>query len=134
MVKIVDNLSGLADKLERNAKEAFNTVSTDIQRTSADASPRDTGFLEKNHLDINYGGSTWEATIWFLAFNGAFDYADWTHTADYNLGTGSQGKAGGSSRFAGHVAVGKGYLSNTVSQGKVAYENHLTQAVQDSLR
>lgn len=133
MVTITDNITGLGDKLERNAKEAFNTVATDIQRTSADASPKDTGHLEKNHLDIQYGGTTWNAIVWFMAFNGSFDYAHWTHTADYRLGTGSEAKSGGSSRFAGHVPVGKGYLSNTVSQGHTAYVNHISSAITDTI-
>lgn len=134
MVKIVDNLKGTGERLESNTKEAFNTVATDIHRTSADAAPKDTGFLEKNHLSINYGSTEWEAQIWFNAFNDNFDYALWTHTADYKLGKGSQGKSGGSSRFAGQVPVGRGYLSNTVAQGKEAYMEHINQAIVNSLK
>lgn len=133
MVKVVDNITGLGDKLEKNAKDAFNTVSTDIQRTSSDASPKDTGFLEKNHLTTTFGGSAWVSTIYFRAFNNDFDYAHWTHDAHYNLGPGSSAKTGGSSRFAGSVPVGRHYLDRTVEQGRPQYENHLSKSITDTI-
>lgn len=132
-VDIEDNISDVGKRMESNTKEAFNTVALDIQRTSADAAPRKEGFLEKNHLNMNYGKDNWEAEIYFRAFNKGFDYAEWTHEEQYNLGAKSALKSGGDSRFAGHVNVGTGYLDRTASQGSSSYISHLESAINDSL-
>lgn len=132
-VQATNNLNKAGKAIEGGAKEAFNTVATDVQRTSSDASPKDTGHLEQNHLNIVYGSGEWEAVISFRAMNGSFDYAEWTHEADYSLGPRSMTKAGGSSRFAGHVPVGKGYLGKVVDQGESNYINHIAETIKKSL-
>lgn len=132
-VKATNNIKGTGKNTENSARKAFKTVSTDIQRVSSDASPRDTGFLEKNHLDIIYANDNWTATIWFRAFNKDFDYAKWTHEAYYNLGPRSVTKPGGNSKFTGHVPVGRRYLARTVDQGRAGYIEHLEKGIIDGI-
>lgn len=118
----------------KNTKTSFDTVATDLKRVSAGASPKDTGFLEKNHLNLDYGKDSWVATIYFDAYNGEFDYAHWTHEAHYNLGKGSLAKPGGSSKFTGHVSVGRKYLERPLESGKDNYVKHITDGVIESTK
>lgn len=133
-IKVTNNIRGVDRKFRDYAKQAFNRVSTDVKRVSSDAAPHKTGFLEKNHLDIDYGKSDWKAEVYFIATAAdGFDYAEWTHTADYNLGPKSRQKPGGNSKFTGHVKVGKGYLSNTVEQGHDNYVAHIQEKLNKSI-
>lgn len=132
-VEIDNQLNRQMKKLERETTRAFDTVVTDIQRTSSGASPLDEGFLEKNHMKIEYGSNSWVGTVWFEAFNKNFDYAKWTHEEHYNLGPRSQAKAGGTSKYAGHVPVGRKYLHRTVDQGAESYRNLIAKSITDGL-
>lgn len=133
-VNTTDNFSRIAKEIESSAKESFDTVATDLKRVSSGASPVDTGHLEKNHMNITYGSDVWEAVIYFDAFNGTFDYAKWTHDEHYNLGERSRKKAGGSSRFTGHVPVGRKYLQRTKEQGEGNYIRHIGESIQRAIR
>lgn len=133
-IKVTNNLKGLSKRMLSSTKKGFNTASTDLKRVSSGAAPHKTGFLEKNHMDVEYGSDSWTATIYFEATaEDGFDYAKWTHEADYNLGPGSLAKPGGRSKFTGHVSVGKGYLDRTADQGRNEYINYIKEKIAEGV-
>ena len=135
MSKVIVNklFAHVQKKIKVGAKEGFDTVALDIQRTTSGASPFKTGVLQSNHLDIDYGKGSWLATIYFVADNNVFDYAEWTHEATYNLGPKSQAKPDADSKFAGIVPVGRKYATRVVEQGEDAYKEHITNEILDAL-
>lgn len=133
-VHVKNNFGKVSKAMLRNGKTSFDTVSTDVKRVSAGAAPKKTGFLEKNHLNVEYNRDKWVAHIYFKATNRGFDYADWTHEAHYNLGKRSRQKPGGNSRFTGHVPVGRKYLENTVEQGRNSYQDHIIDKIIESTK
>ena len=121
-------------RIHDGAKEGFDTVALDLKETSSRAAPLDTGLLEANHMDIDYGEGSWKALIYFVAFNEGFDYGLEMHEGTYNLGPRSRAKQGGNSKFAGSVPVGRKYAERTVEQGMENYQQYIADKIIEGLK
>ena len=132
-VNVKNMMKHINKKLHDGAKEGFDTVALDMKETSSRGAPLDTGHLEANHMNIEYGSQTWTALIYFNAFNGSFDYGHEMHEGFYNLGPRSQTKKGGESKFAGSVPVGRKYAERTVEQGRENYQQYIIQKIIEGL-
>lgn len=134
-VTLTDNTGLLSRVIQSNVKSAFTDVVTDLKRTSSAAAPHDKGFLEKNHYRITTAsGGQLRGEVFFTAKRNGFDYAEYTHDADYNLGEKSKRKTGGKSKFAsGTIGVGKSYLSNTVESSTDGYIEHMAESYHKAL-
>lgn len=117
----------MSTKVDRAVNQSLLDVVNDVRRVSSAAAPHKSGKLEKNISTVKRDGSTITGTVEFKAVNRRFDYAEWTHNADYNLGEGSRKKPGGKSVFGGSVPVGKGYLARTIEGGNDGYLDHIKQ-------
>lgn len=134
-VDVTDNTGKISNQMFKNLKQAVTDVTLDIKRVSSASAPHKSGFLEKNTHDIQAGADFIEGSVSFKAVNKGFDYAEWTHNADYNLGEKSKRKSGGKSRYgSGSVPVGKGYLKNTVENGRAGYREHIIKAFGDAYK
>lgn len=120
-------------KVQKGAKEGFDTVALDLKETSSRGAPFKTGHLEANHMDIEYGVGSWKALIYFVAFNEDFDYGLEMHEGTYNLGPKSRTKQGGNSKFAGSVPVGRKYAERTVEQGRDNYQQYIADKIIEGL-
>jgi len=135
-INFTDNTKKFSRQVSKNMTTAITDVTLDMKRVASASAPHDTGFLEKNAShDIQVGAKYVEGTVGFSARDKGFDYATWTHDATYNLGKKSARKTGGKSKYgAGSVAVGKGYLTNTLSTNQNGYFNHMLSAYKDALK
>ena len=124
----------ISKKLHDGAKEGFDTVALDLKETSSRGAPLDTGHLEANHMNIEYGSGSWKALIYFVAFNEGFDYGLEMHEGSYNLGPRSRTKQGGNSKFAGSVPVGRKYAERTVEQGRENYQRYIADKIIEGLK
>lgn len=128
-VKIVDNTKKVDKRINKAMRNAFTDVVLDVKRVSSASAPHDSGFLEKNKHTIKNRKGTLVGEVSFEAKNDGFDYAEWTHNADYDLGEKSKRKGGGKSKYgSGSIPVGKNYLGNTVEMSEKGYMEYLTEA------
>lgn len=134
-VDFVDHSKLLNRKVKTAMKNAMTDVVLDIKRVSSLSAPHDSGFLSKSAQHEVYIASQYiEGSVGFSAMDKGFNYAEWTHEEDYELGKKSKKKKGGKSKFgSGTVPVGTGYLDNTITKNKAGYLDHLEQAYRDSL-
>lgn len=134
-VELSDNTKRFSKQVASSMSEAITDVTLDMKRVSSAAAPHDSGYLEgKADSNIKVGGSHVQGSVSYTAINKGFNYAEWTHNADYNLGTKSKRKSGGKSKYgSGVVPVGKGYLANTLINNKEGYIEHVRNAYIDAL-
>lgn len=134
-VNVTNNTDKMSKTIDRNIKDGFTDIVLDLQRTSSAAAPHKEGFLEKNKYRIKTSTSGLTGEVYFVAKRKKFDYAVWTHNANYNLGEKSKRKQGGKSKFAsGVVPVGKGYLTNAVTSSEDGYIKHITEAYRKAVK
>lgn len=134
-VKINDFTDKVGSDVEKNVKESFKDVVLDLKRVSSAAAPHDTGKLEKNKYRIKASSKGLTGEVYFKAKRKNFDYAEFTHNAEYNLGEKSKRKSGGKSKFAsGSIDVGKGYLTNTLESSQDGYIEHIADSYGKALR
>lgn len=135
-VKVTDHTRKINKQFKKEAKHAFEDVVLDIKRVSSESAPHLTGHLENNRVSFYDAGYSADIKFKAISKSGgkAFDYAKWTHGADYKLGDKSARKPGGKSKFGSSVPVGPGYLSNTVANGEKGYYKHLGSAFKSVFR
>lgn len=134
-VDVRERFTDMSKAIDRNLTENLKDVVLDVKRVSSQSAPHKTGKLEKNYHRYSKRGDTLTGEIYFNATNKGFDYAEWTHNGNYELGERSLRKRGGSSKFiSGTVPVGAGYLSNTVERGADGYLKHLTDGFNDAIK
>lgn len=135
-VKSVDMSAKIRKAVINNMTDAIVDVTLDLKRVASKSAPHDTGFLEKNAKhEIYASDTTAEGSVSFSAIEDGFNYAEWTHNADYELGDKSAKKQGGKSRFgSGIVPVGKGYLENALQTNKQGYMKHIEDKYREALR
>lgn len=126
----------LNSKIKRNLTDAIVDVTLDLKRVASASAPHDTGYLEKNaQHEIYTSGAYIEGTVGFSAIENGFNYAEWTHDKDYELGEKSAKKKGGKSRFgSGVVPVGKGYLKNALENNRNGYMSHIEDKYKEALK
>lgn len=134
-VEFIDKTKLLRGKVKKAMKDAVLDVTLDMKKVASASAPHASGFLEKNaQHNISVASQYVEGSVSFSAMHRGFNYAKWTHDANYKLGDKSKKKSGGKSKFgSGTVPVGKGYLENTLSINKAGYLNHLAEAYRDAL-
>jgi hypothetical protein len=134
-VSQIDKSKLINKKVKKAMRDAMTDITLDMKRVASLSAPHDTGFLEKNAEHEVYVGSQYiEGTVGFSAMRKGFNYAEWTHNEDYELGEKSKRKKGGKSKFgSGRVPVGKGYLENALKQNEAGYLQHLQDAYRDAL-
>ncbi|ADP32899.1 hypothetical protein [Bacillus atrophaeus] len=131
----VDRSKLISRQIKRTMEGAVLDVTLDMKRVASMSAPHKSGFLEKQAQHEIYASSNYiEGAVSFSAAHNGFNYAKWTHDADYKLGDKSEKKRGGRSRFGGGaVPVGKGYLENTLSMNRSGYMNYLEEKYRQAL-
>lgn len=134
-VDFVDNSKLLNGKIKKAMKDAVLDVTLDLKRVASMSAPHDTGYLEKNAQHEVYVASQYvEGTVGFSAVENGFNYAQWTHDEEYELGEKSARKRGGKSKFgSGTVPVGQGYLENSLEYNKQGYLDHIKQKYREAV-
>lgn len=126
-----------ADKMVHNAVEdAMDVIRMDLVRTSSGLAPLDKGHLENSYTQKtkNVPSKKAEFEVSFSAFNDGFNYAEWTHNADYNLGVKSQAKRPARSRFSNtSFTVGKGYLLKVAEACQEGWQKFIHDSIQKNL-
>jgi hypothetical protein len=134
-VDFVDNSKLLNGRIKKAMKDAVLDVTLDLKRVASMSAPHDTGYLEKNAQHEVFVASQYvEGTVGFSAVENGFNYAQWTHDEEYELGEKSARKRGGKSKFgSGTVPVGKGYLENALEYNKQGYIDHIRQKYREAV-
>lgn len=134
-VDFVDRTQLLNRNVKRAMTDAMTDVVLDLKRVSSLSAPHKTGFLSKNATHEVYVSSQGiEGSVGYSAIENGFNYAEWTHNEDYELGKKSAKKKGGKSKYGqGRVPVGKGYLENALEQNRAGYLDHLQEAYTNAL-
>jgi len=118
-------------------KEAMDDIKDDVVEVSSSLAPHKTGKLEKSHYTRrsykNLANCTF--SLRYRADNKGFDYASWTHDADYKLGEGSQQKRPAHSRFAkGSLRVGSGYVSQVIDASQEQWDEFVAYTIDRKLK
>lgn len=134
-VSKIDKSKVISRQIRQSLTDAIVDVTLDLKRVASQSAPHDSGFLEKNaQHEIYSSGSYVEGSVGFSAVERGFDYAQWTHDKDYELGEKSAKKKGGKSRFgSGTVPVGKGYLENALENNKQGYMRHIEEKYREAI-
>lgn len=139
MQDVLQSLERSNRNIGRIVKQAVNNCVDDLIRTSSEAAPHDHGVLEKSWAkDIKVSSLQVEAEVTYSVKesdeNGNhFNYALWTHEADYNLGPGSQSKPGGTGMSGNHYPVGNKYIARPLEGEKEAYKEHIVEALRNEM-
>lgn len=120
-------------------KDCMDDIRDDVNMVTESLTPFKTGTLEAGRYTRRYYKNLDKCyfTISYKANNpkDGFDYATWTHDADYNLGEGSRAKRPARSRFAkGLLTVGKGYMSQVQEKSENAWTEYIRTNVMRKLR
>lgn len=135
-VDFIDNSALVNKKIRKTMQDAMLDVTMDLKRVASASAPHLTGYLEKSaqHEIFSTKGYI-EGTVGFSAVENGFNYAQWTHDEEYELGEKSKRKKGGKSKFgSGTVPVGTGYLKNALKMNKKGYLDYLEQKYKEALK
>ncbi|HID0815700.1 TPA: hypothetical protein ACXNW3_001160 [Clostridium botulinum] len=119
-------------------KDAMDDIRDDFKDVSASLTPKKTGRLEKSQYVRRYYKNLEKCyfTVSYKANNpkDGFDYAKWTHDADYSLGDISRSKKPARSRFArGSLRVGKGYMSQVPEASSEGWTEFISKNIERKL-
>lgn len=106
------SFEGLDKEVASSVRESMDVIRMDVVRVSSGLAPVDKGHLENSYKEtITNTNTKSEFEVSYAAYNKGFNYAEWTHNEDYNLGKKSRLKRPAKSRFTkATFKVGKGYL------------------------
>lgn len=128
-------LEAAAGRAKQAIERGMNDVVDDLVRTSSETSPHDEGVLEKSwSREVKRIGSRIEGTVEYSVKEDGFNYALWTHEADYNLGPGSEAKPGGTGMSGTRYPVGNKYLTRPLAGEAEAYRDHIAEELRKELR
>lgn len=136
-VDFSDRSTQVSRRIVQAMKDAMTDVTLDLKRVASQSAPHDTGYLERNAShSISVGRDKLEGVVGFSAVENGFNYAQWTHDKQYNLGEKSAMKTGGRSGIGGGgmIPVGTGYLKNTLEKNKRGYIEYLKQSYREAIR
>jgi hypothetical protein len=127
-----------ADKAVYEAvKSSMDDIRDDVKAVSQSLTPEDTGklagsaFTRRTYKSLD----SCSFSISYRATNNGFDYAKWTHDADYKLGEGSMRKRPIQGKFArGTLKVGPGYLSQVEEASSDAWTDYIAKNIDSSLK
>lgn len=117
-------------------KDCMDDIRDDFKAVSFSLVPKKTGNLEESQYVRRYYKNLEKVyfTISYKGVHAGFDYASWTHDADYNLGEISRSKRPARSRFAkGSLRVGKGYLSQVKEASEGAWDDFIAENIDRKL-
>lgn len=132
---VLSQLSNIEKQEWDNIVRAVEDVRQDIETVGKANAPRKTGKLENSIRSTRriFKGKSINIGVSAQATNGGFDYAQWTHDSDYNLGQISRMKSGGRSRFGKSFRVGKDYLQGILDSLDDKYLDHIEKAVNKAI-
>lgn len=136
MQDVLQSLERSNRNIGRIVKQAVDDCVDDLIRTSSEIAPHDKGVLEKSWAKkVKVSAMQVEAEVTYSVKesdeNGNyFNYALWTHEADYNLGPESQAKPGGNGMSGRHYPVGNKYITRPLEGEKEAYKEHIVESLQ----
>lgn len=131
-VKGLDMFKDINNVIYEAVKDCMDDIKDDAVRTASGSAPVDTGKLEKSYFvrSKKVPLKRCDFSLTFRAMNKGFNYAIWTHDADYKLGVKSRAKQPPKSRFAkGTLRVGNKYLTNMTE----ASEDNWRKFMQDNV-
>lgn len=135
-VRIDKNLiQKVSTETKKAMRDAVKTVTLDLARTASETAPHLTGDLEDSY-SVSFAGTNGfkaQGTVEFAVFKGNFNYAIAMHEWTYNLGEGSQAKAGGTGMSGTHYAVGRKYLTRVLEGEAEAYKNYIGEKIKEQL-
>lgn len=133
----IEGVEELMAKVEKGCRLGVQTglsdTMNDLGRVASGFAPRDTGHLEQSYKsEVTQSGKKWTGSVTFRVTANKYNYAIIMHEGFYNLGVGSQGKSGGSSKF-GSVShsVGRKYLEAPFIQLAPNYCEHIAQRIRE---
>ena len=136
-IKGLDIPDKLIKIVEEKANGGLEDVALDLIRVSSSITPYKTGKLSqsyKNKKTKSNGLDSYSITYTARAKDG-FNYARWTHNANYNLGEGSKRRVPSKSKYSVKTfKVGKGYLENTAQTLEKNYATHVGNKVKTALK
>lgn len=134
------NLERAIHGTKRAFKEAVNDCIDDLVRTSSETAPHDKGILEKSFSKEVYGENT-DVITGYVDYSvkeahgdGTYNYALAMHEKNYQLGSGSRAKPGGTGMSGQHYPVGKKFLTRPLEGEKEAYKDHIEKAIKRELQ
>ncbi|MGE6629608.1 hypothetical protein [Bacillus sp. NPDC077027] len=135
-INFTDNTKAIKRKIKEAMESGMLDVTLDMKRVASESAPHKTGFLERNaHYEVTSNSNVIKGSVGFSAVNNGFNYAEWTHNENYNLGEKSAMKQGGRSAFGGGtVPVGKDYLANALKMNEQGYLRHLQEKYNEAVR
>jgi hypothetical protein len=115
-------------------KSSLRVIAQDIARTSSETAPHLTGDLEDSYsIGYFWEGDSMSTTVEYSAYNGDFNYAIAMHEWVYQLGEGSQAKAGGTGMSGTSYAVGRKYLERVLEGESEAYKDYIAKKINEVL-
>lgn len=125
----------LRSKTEDAVKSALTETMEDLKRCASGFAPKDTGHLESSgRIEVKQANTEIIGEVVYEVTADAYNYAIIMHEGMYNLGEGSKGKSGGTSKF-GNVShtVGRKYLEVPFHQLLPAYIDHIAHVITQKL-
>jgi hypothetical protein len=134
-VKIAKNLVPKVTRdVEATVRKSVRTIAQDLARTSSESAPHLTGDLEDSYtVSYSNAGGKIVATVEFAVFKGGFNYAIAMHEWTYNLGEGSQAKAGGIGMSGKSYVVGRKFLTRVLEGESDAYVQYIEEQIRQIL-
>ncbi|MGG3561654.1 hypothetical protein ABES03_08620 [Neobacillus rhizosphaerae] len=134
-VRLERNLVPQVTKATRQVvRSSIKTIAQDLARTASESAPHLTGDLEDSYaIAYQFGSGMVSATVEFAVFKGSFNYAIAMHEWTYNLGEGSQAKAGGTGMSGQSYAVGRKFLTRVLEGEAEAYKEYIAQQLRQHL-
>jgi hypothetical protein len=128
-------LEQAADNAKKALERGMNDIVDDLVRTSSETAPHYKGTLEKSwSRDVTWKGNRIEGEVTYSVKEDDFNYALWTHEADYNLGEGSLAKPGGTGMSGTSYPVGNKYLTRPLEGEAKTYKAHIAKEIEKELR
>jgi hypothetical protein len=134
-VRVQRNLvSNVTSEMRSVVRSSIRTIAQDLARTASETAPHLTGDLEDSYaIEYSLSGDNMFATVEFAVFKGNFNYAIAMHEWTYNLGEGSQRKAGGTGMSGASYAVGRKFLTRVLEGEAETYKEYIAQKIREGL-
>lgn len=135
-IKGLEIFDELPQEILNAVNEGLDDIAQDLKRVSSGVAPLKTGKLKDSytHNKSNSGGVDVHE-ISYSAYNKTFNYAAWTHDADYKLGKLSKKRIPPLSAYSNEqLKVGKGYLIGTYEILEADYLKHLEEVIYAALK
>jgi Holliday junction resolvasome RuvABC endonuclease subunit len=124
----------ISSDLRSTVRSSVRKIAQDLARTASESAPHLTGDLEDSYaIEYQFSNDKLTATVEFAVFKGGFNYAIAMHEWTYNLGAGSQAKAGGTGMSGTSYAVGRKFLTRVLEGESEAYTEYIAEQIRSVL-